>query len=121
MVAHGDYAQYEGKGDPVADMPKNMNDEIERRMNEIGKTYTQLTEPHPDGVSAYTVQVGGDHYKDMVIQPAEYCIRNNLPWAEGTIVKYVSRWRKKGGIEDLKKARHILDMLIENENENPKL
>lgn len=59
-------------------------------------------------------QVGGSHYTDMAIQPAEYIMANDLPWAEGTAIKYISRWRKKGGIEDLRKAIHVLEMLIEN-------
>lgn len=61
------------------------------------------------------VQVGGAHYKDMAIQPIEYVLANAIPFAEGNIIKYVSRWRKKGGVEDLKKARHMLDVLITHE------
>jgi hypothetical protein len=60
-------------------------------------------------------QVGGSHYTDMAIQPAEYIMANDIPWAEGTAIKYISRWRKKGGIEDLEKAIHILQMLVEHE------
>ena len=60
-------------------------------------------------------QVGGDHYKSMTIQPIEYCHANGLGFAEGCIIKYVSRWREKGGVEDLKKARHFLDLLIQLE------
>lgn len=63
-------------------------------------------------------QVGGSHYKDMAIQPIEYIVRNNLPYIDGNIVKYVSRWRAKNGVEDLRKARHYLDMLIEGEMNN---
>lgn len=58
------------------------------------------------------IQVGGGHYKDLPIQPIEYCIRNGIPFAEGNVIKYVTRWRKKNGIEDLKKARHMLDIII---------
>lgn len=60
-------------------------------------------------------QVGGSHYKDMLIQPLEYIIANKLSFCEGNVVKYVSRWKNKNGIEDLRKARHFLDMLIEQE------
>lgn len=63
-------------------------------------------------------QVGGSHYKDMAIQPIEYIVKNNLPYIDGNIVKYVSRWRAKNGVEDLRKARHYLDMLIEGETHN---
>ena len=63
-------------------------------------------------------QVGGSHYKDMVIQPFDYIHANGIPFAEGNVIKYVSRWRSKGGVEDLKKARHFLDMLIEKEEQS---
>lgn len=59
-----------------------------------------------------STQVGGDHYKDMPIQPLEFMIANGIPFAEGSVIKYVSRWRKKNGVQDLKKARHLLDVLI---------
>lgn len=63
--------------------------------------------------SALEEQVGGDHYKSKPIQPVEYCMANNIGFMEGSVIKYVTRWRDKGGVEDLKKARHFLDMLIE--------
>ena len=64
---------------------------------------------------ALEVQVGGDHYKSMAIQPIEYILANNLPFTEGSIVKYVSRWREKGGIKDLQKVQHFAQLLIEDE------
>lgn len=79
----------------------------------------EMIEP-PDLVNhpprALDVQEGGGHYKAMKIQPFEYIHANGLQFAEGCVVKYVSRWRAKGGIEDLKKARHFLDLLIEAEH-----
>lgn len=63
-------------------------------------------------------QVGGDHYKNMKIQPAEYAIENNLGFCEGSVVKYVSRWKLKNGLEDLRKARHFLDILIESQEKS---
>jgi hypothetical protein len=65
--------------------------------------------------SALAVQEGGGHYKDLKIQPIEYIHANNIPFAEGCAIKYLTRWRAKGGIEDLKKARHFIDLLIELE------
>lgn len=65
--------------------------------------------------SAIDVQVGGQHYKDMAIQPITYIMANGITFIEGNVIKYVSRWKKKGGVQDLKKARHMLDVLIENE------
>ena len=69
---------------------------------------------------ALKTQVGGTHYKTLQIQPIEYILANNLPFIEGAVVKYVSRWRDKGGVEDLRKAKHFLDILIQHElNNNP--
>lgn len=65
--------------------------------------------------SALDTQVGGDHYKKLRIQPMEYSMANGLDACQHTIVKYVTRFRDKGGIADLEKARHCIDMLIEFE------
>lgn len=65
--------------------------------------------------SALATQVGGSHYKDMAIQPLEFIHANGIPFAEGSVIKYVSRWRSKNGIADLEKARHFIDLLIELE------
>lgn len=62
------------------------------------------------------VQVGGSHYKDKSIQPWDYIIANDLGYLEGNVVKYVSRWKNKNGIEDLMKAQHYLAKLIEVAN-----
>ncbi len=64
---------------------------------------------------ALSVQVAGDHYKSMAIQPVEFVHKNGIGYIEGSVIKYVSRWRKKNGVEDLRKARHFLDLLIEME------
>jgi hypothetical protein len=58
-------------------------------------------------------QVAGDHYKSKAIQPWDYIAGNNIGYLEGNVIKYVSRWRDKGGVADLEKARHYLDKLIE--------
>jgi hypothetical protein len=65
--------------------------------------------------SASLQQVGGDHYCNMAIQPAEYAQLNNLNFIEGCVVKYVSRHRNKNGAEDIKKAIHFLNLLLEIE------
>ena len=67
--------------------------------------------------NALTTQEGGDHYKKLKIQPIEYIHANNIPFAEGNVIKYVTRWRDKNGIADLKKARHFIDLLIQLETE----
>jgi hypothetical protein len=66
-------------------------------------------------MSALDIQVDGDHYKKLAIQPMEYSMNNKLDACQHTIIKYVTRFRDKGGIKDLEKARHVLDMLIEFE------
>jgi hypothetical protein len=58
-------------------------------------------------------QFGGSHYKTLAIQPWDYIIQNNLGFLEGNVIKYVTRWKDKEGVQDLKKARHFLDKLIE--------
>lgn len=60
-------------------------------------------------------QVGGYHYQSQAIQPIDYILDNELDFCEGNVIKYVTRWRYKNGVEDLKKARHYLDFLIEHE------
>ena len=58
-------------------------------------------------------QVGGRHYKGFTIEPVEYIIANNIPYCEANVIKYVSRHRFKGGIEDLRKAKHYLEIIAE--------
>jgi hypothetical protein len=62
-------------------------------------------------------QVGGDHYK-AEIQHWDFVLMHNMPYMEAQIFKYVLRWRDKGGIRDLKKAKHFLQKLIEWEKEH---
>lgn len=64
-------------------------------------------------MSTNQIQIGGDHYKSKAIQPWDFIVTNNLGYLEGNIVKYVSRWKEKGGVHDLKKAQHYLEKLIE--------
>lgn len=72
------------------------------------ESMTLLPEPEANGV-----QIGGTHYKNKSIQPWDYIAANNLGYFEGNAIKYISRWRDKGGVEDLKKAKHYIDKLIE--------
>lgn len=62
---------------------------------------------------ASELQVGGGHYKTMPIQPSEFSQKNGLNWCEANVVKYVCRHRTKNGVEDIKKAIHYLDLLLE--------
>jgi hypothetical protein len=58
-------------------------------------------------------QVGGNHYKHLKIEPTEYAHANDLGFLEGNVVKYVTRHKEKGGAEDLKKAIHYIEMILE--------
>lgn len=65
--------------------------------------------------AALARQEGGDHYKDMAIQPVEFIHANGIGFLEGNAIKYLCRWRTKGGPSDLRKAKHYIDLLLELE------
>lgn len=67
-------------------------------------------------MSALDKQVAGNHYKGFEIQPVEFIYKNNIPYMEGNAIKYLCRWREKGGIADLEKAKHYIELLIEMES-----
>ena len=71
----------------------------------------------PASPRANDTQVAGNHYKQFQIEPWDAIIDWNLGYLDGNAVKYLSRWRHKNGIEDLKKARHYIDKLLETEME----
>jgi len=60
-------------------------------------------------------QIGGDHYRQGDIQPIEYIHANDMDFFSGNVVKYITRWKYKSGLEDLKKAKHYIELLIEQE------
>ena len=61
-------------------------------------------------------QVAGDHYVKLAIQPVQYITENNLTYLQGNVIKYVTRYKDKNGLQDLQKAKHYIDMLIELED-----
>ena len=65
--------------------------------------------------NARAIQVGGDHYSKLAIQPIDFIEANGLSYSVGNIIKYCVRYQHKNGVQDLRKARHYLDMLIERE------
>ncbi len=78
--------------------------------------------PAPEDIEAMNkkaseTQIGGSHYSDMAIQPIEFIHKNGLSFIQGNVIKYVCRYKSKGGIEDLNKAKHCIDLLIEFEEE----
>jgi len=92
----------------VYNMKHDMEAEQERRASIKDQVNAAIAK-----TAANDRQVGGDHYQNKAIQPWDYIVANNLGYLEGNVVKYVSRWKEKHGLEDLKKARHYLDKLIE--------
>lgn len=60
-------------------------------------------------------QIGGDHYRQGSIQPIEYIHANDMDFFSGNVVKYITRWKYKSGLEDLKKAKHYIELLMEQE------
>lgn len=77
--------------------------------------YAKLHLEDETNKSALSTQVGGDHYKKLKIQPMEYSMANKLDACQHTAIKYVTRFRDKGGKQDLEKAVHAIEMLIEHE------
>ena len=71
-------------------------------------------------MSVYKKQVGGSHYQNFTIQPAEFSNKNKLLWAEGEVIKYICRHKEKGRKKDLEKAKHIIDMIIERDYQTEK-
>jgi len=63
----------------------------------------------------YNKQVGGSHYKNMTIQPSEFINKNKLQFAEGNAIKYICRHAHKGEVQDLEKAKHYIDMIIDRD------
>jgi hypothetical protein len=74
---------------------------------EQGEIFKQ--EPEDDALDS---QIGGRHYIHLAIQPIEYIEKNGLGFSEGNVIKYVTRWQHKGGVQDLEKAKHCLELLI---------
>jgi len=89
--------------------PLDTMDEI--AYHELASKYKQLKEK----VGAYKKQIGGSHYKDMKIQPAQFINDNKLLFAEGNAIKYICRHKHKGERQDLEKAKHYIDMILERD------
>lgn len=69
-------------------------------------------------VAASKTQVAGNHYSKLKIQPMEYCLQNDLNYGQSNAIKYITRYKDKNGIEDLKKAIHCIELLIEFEEKD---
>ena len=71
-------------------------------------------------MSAYKKQIGGKHYLKYKVQPSKFVVENKLLYPEGCVIKYVVRHQDKGGKQDLEKAKHMIDMIIERDYEEEK-
>ena len=69
-------------------------------------------------MSAYDKQIGGKHYMKYKMQPSKFVVENKLLYPEGTVIKYIVRHQDNGGKEDLLKAKHFIDMIIERDYSN---
>ena len=65
-------------------------------------------------MKSFKKQVGGNHYLKYKISPVEFIIKNNIGFVEGNIIKYILRFKDKGGIADLEKAKHYIELLIDS-------
>ena len=85
--------------------------------NEFFVPYNEISlvkELKDDG-NPILIQVGGNHYKDFAIQPVEFTFKNNLNFLQGNVIKYICRYKNAKGKEDLEKAKHYIDLLIQFE------
>ena len=71
-------------------------------------------------MSTYKKQVGGKHYLKYKIQPSRFVVENKLLYPEGCVIKYILRHQDKGGKQDLLKAKHFIDMIIERDYKDEK-
>lgn len=72
-------------------------------------------------MNTYKKQIGGSHYKRMAFQPSEFINKNRLPFAEGSAIKYICRHSAKGKEQDIHKAIHYLEMILERDYANTKI
>ena len=104
----------------VRRVKQNMREEKEIAFcNKINTMHQQkpdmVNSPPPIKTTALDTQIDGDHYKKLKIQPVEYIHANNIGFSEGSAIAYLTRWRDKGGVKDLEKAIHTIQLLIELE------
>ena len=103
----------------VRRVKQNIREEKEvafcNKINAIHQKPDRVNSP-PIKTTALDTQIDGDHYKKLKIQPVEYIHANNIGFSEGSAIAYLTRWRDKGGVKDLEKAIHTIQLLIELED-----
>jgi hypothetical protein len=114
------YLAKHGTTEKAADIAKKLKVSVplvyKAKQEYTGKIFAEYGRKYGREPEANTRQEGGSHYKTLAIQPWDYIIQNNLGFLEGNVIKYVTRWKEKEGLQDLQKARHFLDKLIEVNN-----
>lgn len=88
-------------------------------MSDMTCSYNGIVDPDSvsgpvESANSFSKQVGGNHYKNNAIQPVQYILANDIGFCEGNVIKYITRWKEKNGLEDLFKARHYIDFLIDD-------
>ena len=110
------YFDQKGTTEKAADVAKKLKVSV-ALVYKARSQYAIPAEKWPETAqAANTRQEGGSHYTTLAIQPWAYIVQNNLGFLEGNVIKYVTRWKDKEGVQDLQKARHFLDKLIEVNN-----
>lgn len=115
--------KFVGSGDYCIGILGNKNGPVCKRVkgaqiHQLPDSWLSWEEGPGKSESHFDTQVGGSHYKDLAIQPLEFIVKNNLDFLQGNVVKYVVRYKVKGGLEDLKKAKHYLELMIELTEKN---
>ncbi len=101
---------------PTPEQTKVLRDLIDDGFAGMLKTFVTPEQAETQAQqSALNRQIGGGHYKQFAIQPVEFIHKNGIGFIEGNCIKYLARWREKGGIQDLEKVKHYIDLLIELE------
>jgi hypothetical protein len=109
FVSNGEYDEFEHE--PCQNWRESLTPRPDNYHEDMWPEWKKPESPREE-------QVGGNHYKDMPIQPVEYIAVNELSFLQGSVVKYVIRYKAKGGLQDLEKARHCIDLMIEFEYGN---
>jgi hypothetical protein len=93
----------------------NMYSEYDQGAGTSGWPYALANTGGPIKADPYATQAGAKHYLGMAIQPHEYIVKNNIGWSAGNAIKYLSRYKLKGGAEDVRKAIHYCQLLLKEE------
>ena len=100
--------RYDGESDE--DYRYQLEHYISRKEPSLNDQYAEIEKVRQ---SAWQKQEGGSHYKNLKIQPMQYALENKLDYAQANVVKYVTRHKEKNGKEDLLKAIHNIELMIE--------